>query len=58
MALIPDADAGAAGVGGSPTVKFKIGGKNFAISVSERRERLERLAHIRTDECGIDIDPR
>ncbi|WP_157979563.1 Tc toxin subunit A-related protein [Kribbella monticola] len=33
LALIAEIDAGVSGFGGSPTVKLKIGGKNFAISL-------------------------
>jgi hypothetical protein len=53
MALIPDADVGAAGFGGSPTVKFKFGGKNIAISVSGAANVLKGLASIAQMGAGM-----
>ena len=51
--LIPELDAGAAGFGASPTVKFKFGGKNISEALINSASALKGLASIAQMGAGM-----
>ena len=53
LALIAEIDAGVAGFGATPTVKLKIGGKNFAISLYGAADALRGGASIAQMGAGM-----
>lgn len=53
LAVIPSLDAGAAGFGASPTVKFKIGGQNFALSLYGLADVLKGAAGVAQMGAGM-----
>ncbi len=46
ISMVPDLDGGAAGVGGSPTVKVKFGGTNFGNAASKVAEFLRGMSAV------------
>ena len=53
LAIIPSLDAGAAGFGATPTVKFKIGGQNFALSLYGAADVLKGVASVAQMGAGM-----
>lgn len=52
LSLIPDADVGATGAGGSPTAKLKLGGSNLATSLKGFGDALKSAASASRDKAS------